>query len=181
MKATRHDLFRYSGQATMRASIRLFLTHPGYRFTYLKRTCERYGLLHPVGFVARVWYKRMQVKYGFQIPHTCKIGPGLFMGHYGNIVFNNKVVLGSNCNVAQGVTIGQVNRGPKTGVPTLGDRVWIGANAVIVGNITIGNDVLIAPLTYVNFDVPDKAVVLGNPGAIINYTGSGDYVNNVPL
>jgi serine O-acetyltransferase len=61
------------------------------------------------------------------------------------------------------------------------DRVWIGANAVVVGKITIGNDVLIAPLTYVNFDLPDKAVVAGNPAKIVNYNGSFGYVNDIVI
>ncbi len=65
------------------------------------------------------------------------------------------------------------------GCPVIGDRVWIGANAVVVGRITIGDDVLIAPLSFVNFDVPDKAVVAGNPAKIINYNGSEGYVNYI--
>jgi serine O-acetyltransferase len=71
-----------------------------------------------------------------------------------------------------------VNRGSKTGAPSLGNRVWVGANAVIVGNIHISDDALIAPLTYVNMDVPAKAVVMGNPGKIVSYEGSEGYVNH---
>jgi serine O-acetyltransferase len=48
-----------------------------------------------------------------------------------------------------------------------------------VGNIKIGNDVLIAPLSYVNFDVPDHAVVAGNPAQIVNYNGSSEYINSI--
>ena len=72
-----------------------------------------------------------------------------------------------NINIATGVTIGQENRGKRKGCPTIGDNVWIGTNSVIVGNIKIGNDVLIAPLAFVNFDVPDHSVVIGNPARII--------------
>ena len=59
------------------------------------------------------------------------------------------------------------NRGKRKGAPEIDDDCWIGTNAVIVGKIRIGSDVLIAPLTYVNFDVPDHSIVLGNPGRII--------------
>jgi serine O-acetyltransferase len=178
MTTTQRDLFRYARQTTLGAGVKYFFKHPGFRFIYLKRQCEKFSILHPCGLVARLWYKRLQVKFGYQIPHTCKIAPGFFMGHYGNIVFNQEVVVGPNCNIAQGVTLGHVSRGSKSGSPTLGARVWVGANAVIVGKISIGNDVLIAPLAYVNFDVPDKALVLGNPATIINYTGSEGYINN---
>ena len=89
------------------------------------------------------------------------------------------MVLGKNVNIATGVTIGQENRGERKGVPTIKDNVWIGTNAVIVGNVTIGEDVLIAPLTFVNFDVPDHSIVIGNPGKIIpRENATEDYINN---
>lgn len=53
------------------------------------------------------------------------------------------------------------------GVPTIGNDVWIGPNAVIVGKINIGDNVLIAANSYVNFDVPSNSIVIGNPGRII--------------
>lgn len=75
--------------------------------------------------------------------------------------------------------IGQENRGKRKGTPIIGNEVWIGANAVIVGNIKIGNDVLIAPLSYVNFDVPDHSIVVGNPAKIISKEfATKDYINN---
>ena len=69
------------------------------------------------------------------------------------------------------------SRGPRTGAPTLEDRVWVGAHAVLGGNITVGHDALIAPGAYVNFDVPPMAVVLGNPGKVVSSEGSIGYVN----
>lgn len=66
----------------------------------------------------------------------------------------------------KGCTLGVSYRG-KTGAPTLGDSVFVGVNAVVVGKIHIGDDVLIAPGAYVNFDVPSHSIVLGNPGRII--------------
>ena len=55
----------------------------------------------------------------------------------------------------------------------------IGSNAVIVGNVRIGNDVLIAPLSYVNFDVPDHSIVIGNPAKIISKEeATKEYINN---
>lgn len=75
--------------------------------------------------------------------------------------------------------IGQENRGKRKGTPIIGNEVWIGANAVIVGNVKIGNDVLIAPLSYVNFDVPDHSIVVGNPAKIISKEfATKDYINN---
>ena len=116
-------------------------------------------------------------KYGFDISPTTSIGPGLYIGHFGGVVISPYAVLGSNINIAQGVTIGAASRGPRTGAPTLEDRVWVGANAIIVGKVTIGREALIAPGAYVNFDVPPESVVLGNPGKVVSTSGSRGYVN----
>ena len=96
-----------------------------------------------------------------------------------SIIINPKTILGKNINIATGTVIGQENRGKRKGTPIIGNEVWIGANAVIVGNIKIGNDVLIAPLSYVNFDVPDHSIVVGNPAKIISKEfATKDYINN---
>ena len=82
-------------------------------------------------------------------------------------------------NIATGCTIGQVNRGKRKGAPIIGDGVWIGTNAVIVGAVRVGSDVLIAPNAYVNCDIPDHSVVFGNP-CIIKHKDNAtkEYVNN---
>lgn len=110
-----------------------------------------------------VKYKLLCKLRNIEIPTNTVIGEGLYLGHFYNIVVNSDVVIGRNCNLHKGVVIGQTNRGAKKGVPVIGDCVWIGVNAVIVGGITIGDDVLIAPNAYVNCDVPSHSVVLGNP------------------
>lgn len=175
----RSDIYRYISEGQKGNIMIKYFTVPGFRFMYLFRLCNSFPIVHPLGLIARFFYRRMQIKYGLQIPHSSQIGLGLFMGHFGNIVVNQSVILGENCNIAQGVTIGHVSRGTKKGSPVIGDRVWIGANAVLVGNIRIGNDVLIAPLSFVNFDVPDHAVVVGNPAKIVSMKGSEGYIKNI--
>lgn len=70
------------------------------------------------------------------------------------------------------------NRGQRKGTPVIGNNVWIGVNATIVGAIKVGNDVLIAPNTYVNCDIPDHSVVFGNP-CIIKHRDNAteEYIN----
>jgi len=89
---------------------------------------------------------------------------------------NRHAVFGNNCNISQGVTIGVSGRGEKRGVPVIGNNVYIGVNAVIVGKIKVGNNALIAANSLVNKDVPDNAVVMGVPAEIVNYNGSEGYV-----
>ena len=107
------------------------------------------------------------------------IGGGFYIGHGSCFTINSHAVIGRNCSIHKGALIGRENRGKRKGVPTIGDEVWIGINAVIVGNITIGNDVLIAPNAYVNFDVPAHSIVVGNPGVVkhCEYATEG-YINN---
>ena len=95
-----------------------------------------------------------------------RVVPFLYLGHPYNITVAGDCIIGKNANLHKGCTIGRENRGKRKGVPTIGDNVWVGINAVIVGNIRIGNDVVIAPNAFVNFDVPDHSVVIGNPGTI---------------
>lgn len=107
--------------------------------------------------LCRKLYNRYRAKRYIELDAETKIGAGLYFGHAYCITINPKAVLGRNINLHKGVTIGQENRGKRKGTPV------IGVNATIVGAIKIVNDVLIAPNTYVNCDVPDHSIVFGNP------------------
>jgi serine O-acetyltransferase len=179
----RADLYRYRGESNFKAFLSAYLHEPGFRFTYYLRKVAHYGQ-HKRGWgifgylYNRFWLHHYRFRYGFDISPLTAIGRGLYIGHFGGVVISPDAVLGANTNIAQGVTIGATSRGEKKGAPTLEDRVWVGANAIIVGRVTIGREALIAPGAYVNFDVPPGAVVLGNPGKVVSQTGSAGYVNN---
>lgn len=125
-------------------------------------------------------YRGIREKYHIEIFTPTKIGRGLYIGHPCGITVNPKAVLGENINLHKGVTIGQENRGSRKGVPTIGNYVWIGINATVIGNITIGDDVLIAPNSYVNCDVPSHSIVYGNPCSVKpRYNATESYINHV--
>ncbi len=179
----RADLYRYRGEWSKRAFLSAYLHEPGFRFTYYLRKVNFYSSKKKSFSLFAYIYNRIQLdryrlKYGFDISPRTDIGPGLYIGHFGGVVISPYAVFGSNINISQGVTIGATSRGPRKGAPTLEDRVWVGANAIIVGKITIGHDALIGPGAYVNFDVPSMAVILGNPGKVISSAGSIGYVNS---
>ena len=133
-----------------------------------------------VRVLCRVLLKRYRLRYGLEIPIETKIGKGLYLGHAFNITVNPKAVIGENCNLHKGCLIGQENRGRRMGAPKLGNKVWVGINAVIVGNVTIGDDVLIAPNSYVNCDVPSHSIVYGNPCIIKHRDNATEgYINKV--
>lgn len=160
------DLYRYQGLTGFKGFLKGLLI-PGFRYTYLMRKVARHKKFSLSGLFYRFLKQRYTYKYGFQIPSSTQIGEGFYIGHFGSIVINGRVTIGNYCNIAHGVTLGQVNRGKMKGYPVIGNYVWIGTNAVIVGGVKIGNNVLIAPNTYLNTDVPDNSIVIGNPAKII--------------
>ena len=178
------DLFRYRGRTDRKALLSAYFEEPGFRFTYHLRHVAHYApRRRSLGAVPYLWHRlqlhRCRFRFGYDISATTAIGPGFYVGHFGMLVVSPFAVIGCNCNLNQGVTIGATSRGSRLGAPTLGDRVWVGANAVIVGKVTIGSDALIAPGAFVNVDVPEKAVFLGNPGKVVAMTGSAGYVNRM--
>ena len=171
------DLYRYYGEKGEGLLYRLFRL-PEIKFICAFRAYQT--TKNPILKLYRLFIlQRISRKTNIQISHRATIGEGFYIGHCGRIIINPNAVLGKNINIATGVTIGQENRGKRKGSPTIGDNVWIGTNSVIVGNIKIGNDVLIAPLSFVNFDVPDHSIVIGNPGKIIHRKNATEgYINN---
>lgn len=110
--------------------------------------------------------KRNALKTGIEFLGNANIGAGLIIGHWGRIVINGNAKFGNEIMLTHNVTIGRDVRGKREGAPTFGNKVCIRTNSTVVGNITIGDDVLIAPDTFVNFDVPSHSVVIGNPATI---------------
>ena len=162
-----YDLYRCEGERADKLSVKLksILFTPGRNYMFL----FRHASTAKNKFSRMFWSSLLfitKVKTGIQIPKNTKIGRGMRILHFGTIVVNPGTVIGKNFNIAQGVLIGN-SEGKKAGVPTIGDNVYCGANSLILGGIYIGNDVLIAPGAFVNFDVPDNSIVIGNPGKII--------------
>ena len=157
-----------------------FLYHiPQFKFIYWKRQCEKWRKVKPIYFIVRLLYEHYRIKYGIDIAAQTVIGRGFRIEHIGGIVINPKAKLGCNITLLNGVLIGAENRGERKGVPQIGNDVWIGTNAVIVGNIKIGNNVLIAPNSFVNFSVPDNSLVIGNPAVIKRKDDATDgYITN---
>ncbi len=156
-----------------------FFMPPEIRYLILWRKTSYYR--SKGSFYGKLLYlklERLMHKTHIQIPPDVTAGPGLYIGHFGRIIIHPEVKMGSNVNLATGITIGRQNRGRHEGVPVIGNEVWIGTNAVIVGGIRIGNDVLIAPGAYVNTDVPDHSVVIGNPAVIHpSENATASYIN----
>ena len=125
----------------------------------------------------KLYYKfrlyRMSRKYGIEINAETKIGKGFLMVHPYNITVSSFAELGDNVTMMKGSTIG-VSAGKRSGAPKVGNSVYVGINSTICGGVTIGDDVLIAPNTFVNEDVPSHSIVIGNPCRIIHKENATD-------
>ncbi len=161
----KEDYYRMTGtvyKVGLRSLVQCFISHQIRYVYWWRKTNKRPNILN------RMILKRYSKKYGLEISTSAKIGRGLYLGHPYNITVGGGVQLGDNVNLHKGCTIGRENRGKREGVPIIGNNVAIGINATVIGNVHIGNDVMIAPNSFVNFDVPDHSIVIGNPG-IVHY------------
>lgn len=98
---------------------------------------------------------------GIDIPRSARIGPGLMIHHFGGIIVNPLAKVGSHFTMRQGVTIGSRREGDD--VPTIGNRVTVGAYAQILGDIVIGDDVVVGALSLVISNVSPHLTVYGIP------------------
>jgi serine O-acetyltransferase len=175
-RTTESDLYRYRGTTSLMKG----MIYPGFRYMYFLRKAARRKKYSFLGILYRLIIKRLSYKFGYQIPVYTSIGEGFYIGHFGTVVINENAIIGKNCNIAHSTTIGQASRGKLKGSPTIGDHVWIGTGSVIVGNIHIASHVLIAPNSFVNMDIPENSLVIGNPAKIIKRENPTEgYINNV--
>ena len=155
-----------------------FLNRPSRRifnYIYHMRYMEYYGaknnLLSKLLYGYHYYfYTKLSYVLGYQIPAgTC--GKGLTLYHWGSIIVNGEARLGDYCRLYPGVIIGSTDRG----VPHIGNNVYVGGGGKIIGNIKVGDNVIIAPNSIVNKDVPSNVVVAGVPARIIKNIRKDDF------
>lgn len=124
-------------------------------------------ILPPIRKILYLNYKWVNFITGIQLPIGTKIGRGLKFPHYSCIVISKRAIIGNNCTIYQGVTLGKT----ASGCPVLGNNVIVCANATIVGKVNIGDNAFIGAGAVVVHDVPANSVVVGNPGRVISCKG----------
>jgi serine O-acetyltransferase len=175
------DLWRHAGRSGIRIFLIYFLCTPGFRYTVLLRLyawarSTRWCDLGPRQTIVLLLH-RYSIRFGIDISRDARIGSGFYIGHFGGICVNQDAVIGDNCNISQGVTLGQANRGERAGCPVIGNNVYIAPGAKIIGRIRVGDGAAIGANAVVINDVAPHTTVGGIPARPISDSGSEGYVN----
>lgn len=145
-----------------------FFYHPGFRVALLYRIAKffRSNGMRVLGFV---FTRLIRISSPVDIETTVEIGPGILMPHPIGIVIGGNARIGRNCKIMQGVSIGG-SMGKKNmsgqSQPYIGDNVFIGAGAKILGPVTVGDNAIIGANAVVIKDVPPGKRALGVPAEV---------------
>ena len=174
----RHNLSKIN----FRTLFFVFFSHPipGLKFLTIFRLTQHFRTKNRVLFYFFfLWLRRLKIKYGFDISYRTQIGKGFYIGHFGQVVIHGDAIIGENCNISQGITIGINNYGEKKGVPMIGNNVFIGPNACVFGKISIGNNVTIGANVVVTESIEDAKTVLSSKIVVLDKDLSSFYIHNI--
>ncbi len=162
-------LIRESDPAA-RNAVEILLTYP------TLRAIRSYRLAHwfyvrKYYTIARIISQHARNKTGIEIHPGATIGKGLFIDHGMGVVIGETAVIGDNCLLYQGVTLGGTGKDKGKRHPTLGNNVLVGAGAKVLGPFTVGNNVKIAANAVVLNAIPDDCTAVGVPARIVRRKG----------
>jgi len=185
LEIIKNDLYRLSDKKNKKKNLLYYRlkTMPSFRYLVTFRLCKHYQNRKKLFRILNLFlYKILQhqgIKYAMNIPLSMDIGPGLRIDHFGGIWLSPYTKVGKNCSISCNVVFGFIPRGINKGVPiSIGDNVYIGPGAKILGKVTIGNNVVIGANSVVTKSIPDNVTAFGIPARIIAKEGSEDYINN---
>ena len=156
-------------------------TRPGFRavavhrFGVWRMKIKPILLRAPLSILYRALFRKIRNTYGIELPYSAQLGRRVVIEHQSCIVIHGDCVIGDDCIIRQGVTMGNRYLDCPFDAPKLGKRVNVGAGAKLFGNITIGDDANIGANAVVLIDVPPGATAVGIPAKVINSKKSEDH------
>lgn len=169
------DLKRYRGLSGIKGFVQAYFLFPGFRVTFWYRLTRYSQLVGCSTFFCRLltaMHLRQQYRFGIELNPGSDVGPGLYMPHPGNIVISPRSRIGANCYISHGVTLGKAHSGERAGAPQLGNDVFIGPGAKLIGQLIVGDNAAIGANSVVVDDVVDNCFVAGIPAKKINEQGA---------
>jgi serine O-acetyltransferase len=156
-----------------RSALEVILAYPGFQARQAHRLAHALHL-RGVPLLPRLISHLSRMLTGVEIHPGAVIGEGLFIDHGMGVVIGETAVIGDDCHLNQGVTLGGTSTRRVKRHPTLGNNVLVGAGAHVIGAITIGDHARIGAGSVVVTNVPPYATVVGVPGHVIAYHDPGD-------
>lgn len=146
--------------------ITVILLYPGFR-AIVNHRIAHFLFSHKLFFISRLISQISRHKTGIEIHPGATIGKRLYIDHGMGIVIGETAIIGDNCTIYHGVTLGGTKSDKTKRHPTIKNGVLIGCGSKVLGNITIGNDVKIGANSVVLKDIEDNKTVVGVPGEIV--------------
>lgn len=153
-----------------RSSLEILLTYSGLKAVRSYRRAHWF-YQHKWFTIARIISQRARHETGIEIHPGAQIGKGLFIDHGMGVVIGETTIIGDNCLLYQGVTLGGTGKDKGKRHPTLGDNVMVGAGAKVLGPINIGSNVKVAANAVVLSDIPENCTAVGVPARIARRAG----------
>jgi len=157
-----------------------FLLYPGFHAIFMHRFIH---VLHNLGvpFFPRLFSEINRFFTGVEIHPGATIGKGFFIDHGAGVVVGETAQIGDQCVLFHNVTLGGTGKHQGKRHPTLGDNVVIGTGAILLGPMTVGNNVRIGANTFLYMaDIPDDCTVVGTPGVIVRRDGQKVHLKPQP-
>jgi serine O-acetyltransferase len=155
------------------STLEIIVTYPGFHARQLHRlahTLHNSGLRLPARLISHLG----RAVTGIEIHPAARIGERFFIDHGMGVVIGETTIIGDDCHLYQGVTLGGTSTKRAKRHPTLGKGVVVGAGAKVIGAVTIGDGAKIGAGSVVVTNVPPNATVVGVPGHIVAYAEPGD-------
>ncbi len=163
-----------------KGSLQIFLLYSGLHAVMLHRPAH-WLYNHKMFFLARLLSQVSRFFTHIEIHPGAKIGWGLFIDHGSSVVIGETAVIGNDCTIYQGVTLGGTGKETGKRHPTLGDNVIVGCGAKILGPFKVGSNSKIASGAVVLEEVPENSTAVGVPAKIVRINGKKIYNSNKNL
>jgi serine O-acetyltransferase len=157
-----------------------FLLYPGFHAIFWHRIIH---ILWNIGipFIPRFFSEINRFLTGVEIHPGATIGKGFFIDHGMGVVIGETSEIGDNCVIFHNVTLGGTGKHKGKRHPTLGDNVFVGTGAILLGPLTVGDNVRIGANTFLYMvDIPDNSTVVGTPGVIVRKDGQNVHLKPRP-
>lgn len=153
-----------------RSSFEIMLLYPGFKAIRMHRKAHWF-YCHKMYFIARLISQRCVRKTNIEIHPGAQIGRRFFIDHGTGVVIGETAVIGDDCTIYQGVTLGGTGKDKGKRHPTLGNNVMVGAGAKVLGPFKVGDNSNIAAGSVVLSEIPENSTAVGTPARVVRQNG----------